>query len=303
MQRRQNGQSTNTTMGAILTGIEMYQRSIPRSLWGVGCVQLFCYLNTSPSSDIRLRSLAVTVWLLDTIHQALLLHTLYFYLIIGYNEPSLQSMVAPSLVIEVLFCAMVCLIVQTFFILRIWRFMHGFDTLTSMRYLASPLAVLLMTPAIASFISSAAYASRAFYVQDLMDLDEIFTLGRLINIFSASGDSAITISLVCLLRRSIHDLAGSKSETVINRIIMFTMGTGLITSLCATMALIMMSVSPNTYIYMAFYFNILYTNSLFATLNSRDYLQNGGSEGILDKSISLLCFADSNSTNVDVEAS
>lgn len=38
-------------------------------------------------------------------------------------------------------------------------------------------------------------------------------------------------------------------------------------------------------------------------LNSRDYLKNGKSRGILDKSISLLCFADTEATKGDVEAS
>lgn len=37
---------------------------------------------------------AITVWLLDTIHQALLLNTLYFYLITGYDKPPLQTKVA-----------------------------------------------------------------------------------------------------------------------------------------------------------------------------------------------------------------
>lgn len=38
------------------------------------------------------------------------------------------------------------------------------------------------------------------------------------------------------------DLTGSESETVVNRIILFTMGTGLLTSLCAIMALIMVRI-------------------------------------------------------------
>lgn len=75
-----------------------------------------------------------------------------------------------------------------------------------------------------------------------MDLGEIFTLGRLINVFSALGDSAITFALAYLLRYSICDLTGSESETVVNRIIIFTMGTGLLTSLCAIMALIMVRI-------------------------------------------------------------
>ena len=83
------------------------------------------------------------------------------------------------------------------------------------------------------------FLDHSFHIKTLMDLNQIFTLARLINIFSASGDSAITISLIYLLRRSIGGLSGSKSETLINRIILYTMGSGLITSICAIMAMVM----------------------------------------------------------------
>ena len=130
------------------------------------------------------------------------------------------------------------------------------------------------------------FLDHSFHIKTLMDLNQIFTLARLINIFSASGDSAITISLIYLLRRSIGGLSGSKSETLINRIILYTMGTGLITSICAIMAMVMvcailnfhgltmdqwccesngtkqMSAFPHTYIYMAFYFNICRRTSI-----------------------------------------
>lgn len=78
-------------------------------------------------------------------------------------------------------------------------------------------------------------------INNLTDSIKSFTDGRLMDIFSAAGDSAITISLIYLLRRSLNDhgMPGMKCGSIANRIIAFTMGTGLLTSLCAIMAVVM----------------------------------------------------------------
>lgn len=80
-------------------------------------------------------------------------------------------------------------------------------------------------------------------MKDLSEPAEIFTNAKLVDIFNAIGDSAITLSLVCLLRQSLddHGVVGAKSDTesIANRIIAFTICTGLLTSLCAIMAVVM----------------------------------------------------------------
>ena len=74
----------------------------------------------------------------------------------------------------------------------------------------------------------------------LAETAQIATIARLVDIFSVAGDLAITITFVYVLRRSLeeHELKGSRSERIANRIILFAMGSGLITTLCAIMALI-----------------------------------------------------------------
>lgn len=80
-------------------------------------------------------------------------------------------------------------------------------------------------------------------MNDLSEPAELFTVARLIDIFNAVGDSAITVSLACLLRQSLgdHGVLGTKSESIAIRIVAFTMCTGLFTSLCAIMAVVMVS--------------------------------------------------------------
>jgi len=58
---------------------------------------------------------------------------------------------------------------------------------------------------------------------------------------------------------------------MINKLIIFTMNTGLLTSLCAVASLVSILAAPNTYIYIGFFFCMsrLYSNTLVATLNAR----------------------------------
>ncbi|KAJ7826140.1 hypothetical protein B0H13DRAFT_2374531 [Mycena leptocephala] len=57
--------------------------------------------------------------------------------------------------------------------------------------------------------------------------------------------------------------------------ILFTINTGLLTSLCAVASLISLIVSPTTLVYASFYFCIgrLYSNALLASLNARDIIR------------------------------
>ena len=72
----------------------------PLSLWGVGCVQLYWYYNTYNKDDWMLKSLVLTVWSLDTVHQGMITHTLYTYLITEYANPVMLGVIVPSLIVS-----------------------------------------------------------------------------------------------------------------------------------------------------------------------------------------------------------
>lgn len=72
-----------------------------------------------------------------------------------------------------------------------------------------------------------------------------------INAISAASDVAIAIALTFLLHRSRSGFR--KSERIINRLILFTVNTGVLTGFCAILTLIFKIAFPNTFIYMVFY--------------------------------------------------
>jgi len=67
---------------------------------------------------------------------------------------------------------------------------------------------------------------------------------------------------------------------MINKLMVFVINTGVLTSICAFIALVMLLVFPDSLIYTAFYFCLgrLYANSILAALNSRKYITDSAPE-------------------------
>jgi hypothetical protein len=82
-------------------------------------------------------------------------------------------------------------------------------------------------------------------------LTTIVNLSRLVNVGGAVADISIAASLIYLLQGSRTGF--SKSDSIINRLIMFSLNTGLLTSLDAIASLVTISVLPNTFVYIMFY--------------------------------------------------
>ncbi|KAJ6628635.1 hypothetical protein B0H10DRAFT_1940457 [Mycena sp. CBHHK59/15] len=123
------------------------------------------------------------------------------------------------------------------------------------------------------------------------------TLSRLVNSFAATGDLTITVALIYLLHSSKSGvktwLAGhsqsdadwnARMDVLLNHLILFSLNTGLLASLCSLMALVMFTIFPGACIYIAFYSVLsrpdwiktkVYTNSLLTSLNNRRKVSAG----------------------------
>ncbi|KAL5501295.1 hypothetical protein ACEPAH_8555 [Sanghuangporus vaninii] len=259
------------TMGVLFIGVVLAM-----ALWGASSVQVYYYFNRYTKDELWMKTLVAVTWALDTTHQGLIIHTVYTYLITEYGNAVFLGNIVDTLLIEVVFSSLIVFIVQAFFILRIWKLSHG----------NIPIVTLLSGLAIASLIISAIYTDKALKLKTFARLVEIFDLSRAINITNAVTDVSVACSLIFLLQRSRTGF--KRSDSIINRLILFSLNTGLLTSLDAIGSLIGNVVWGDTFIYILFYVNIsrLYTNSLMATLNSRKGL-NGVDESSGEQSVSL----------------
>ncbi|KAL5500837.1 hypothetical protein ACEPAH_9224 [Sanghuangporus vaninii] len=261
----------DSTLGALYIGIVLAM-----SLWGVASLQVFYYFTRYPNDDWRLKTLVGIVWALDGIHQGMITHAGYVYFITQYGNVAYLSHVEASLEYMILMsvsepsqlrrygCSsftkgITCLVVQSFLVYRVWKLSRG----------NIPLIIYLITTVIAAFCFITAYFGKSIEGSTFSNIRSREWLGRASESLVVVSDFSIAGSLIFYLHRSRTGFR--KTETMVNRLIILTINTGLSTSIVATLTLIFISIYPHKYIYVACFVNItkLYVNSLLATLNCR----------------------------------
>ncbi|KIK64104.1 hypothetical protein GYMLUDRAFT_431980 [Collybiopsis luxurians FD-317 M1] len=255
----------DNTMGAMFIGV-----LVAGILYGAACIQAWYYY-MHQKDRWPLRFLVGAVMICDTIHQAFIAHTVYSYLVTNFgNQPNLGNTVW-SLLAEVLVNGFTTVLVQSFLAYRVWQLSNGNI------WISAPALLLVAAEFICVFIFSVIGLSR---VHTFAELAELLTgLSITVNVLAAAGDTYIAGLLTLLLHSSRTGF--SRSNSIINKLIIFAVNTGALTSLCAIASMLSILLAPNTFIYISFFFCMgrLYANSLLATLNVRTILRKNGGSG------------------------
>ncbi|KAJ7781603.1 hypothetical protein B0H16DRAFT_1878275 [Mycena metata] len=248
--------TVDNTMGASLLGV-----IFAAGLYGVSCVQTWYYFNRYGSKDLwYIKTLVGLVFTFDSIHQALISHTVYWYVITNYSHPDALSKLVWSILLEVLFNGLIGLIVQSFLAMRVWRLSNRNVALTA----------VTSSLVLAEFGCSVAFTIQSLQLETWEQLAELKGLSMTVNVLGAAADLFIALILVFYLHRSRTGF--KKSDTMISKLMLFSVSTGLLTAFCAVASLVSILVWGKTLIYVAFYFSLgrLYFNSVLATLNARN---------------------------------
>ncbi|KAL5478299.1 hypothetical protein ACEPAI_2483 [Sanghuangporus weigelae] len=205
------------------------------ALWSVGCLQLYLHYE-NPSRDDRFREklYVFSIWVLDTVHQALILKTLYVYFVREFGNFQYLNHLQRSLIDIAIFTAVIDAMVQIIFVRRAWHL---------------------------------------FNLTQLTQLQNVFNTERITNAIVFFTDIFIVIVLVCLLWR--HRTDSKRGDTVVKRLIKYTISTGLITGVWGLLSLIFVEALPNTFVYLIADLTIpkLYINCMLTLLNARSNLQ------------------------------
>ncbi|OJT08982.1 hypothetical protein TRAPUB_116 [Trametes pubescens] len=196
-----------------------------------------------------------------------------------------------TMIPEVFFQAFTGLFVQSFYAVRVWKLSGRrlYLVIPVVAFIAAEFCTYLQMTSLNSFnLLDVAYISCGYgirYPGTFLDLGKIKVLSISINGFAAAGDVVIAAILCTILQ--VSKTGFSKSNLLVNRLIVFSVNTGLLTSVCACMSLITILALPDTFVYICFFFLIgrLYSNSLMATLNARKSLREKST--VHDTSLSL----------------
>ncbi|KAJ8086184.1 hypothetical protein PM082_005007 [Marasmius tenuissimus] len=109
--------AVHNTMGAAYIGV-----ICAACLYGVSCVQTWFYFTRYSEDPWYIKFLVFVVWIFDSIHQALVSHTVYFYVITNFANYAAQANLVWSILLEVLFNGLIGLLVQSFLTIRVWRY-------------------------------------------------------------------------------------------------------------------------------------------------------------------------------------
>ncbi|KAM5544701.1 hypothetical protein V8D89_001599 [Ganoderma adspersum] len=256
--------SLDNTYGAILLGTFG-----GLMLYGLTIHQAFRYSHL-PSYKTDATYIKVTVAIvlvLETFYSALSMLSCYHYSITNYANPEALFHGTWSLNLLPVSTGIAVAVSQSYFAYRLFKF--------NPRY--APIIALAVILLIGESALSIALTIEAFVQPDLSDYqNSSWMLSGAMRGMIVAADGILTVMLTILLHRS---RTGFKStDSMLNVLILYTINTGLLTGTTSLISFILGVAFPHTLIGdgMSLCMAKLYTNSMLAVLNSRDFLSNYG---------------------------
>ncbi|KAH9984962.1 hypothetical protein BJV77DRAFT_1071690 [Russula vinacea] len=256
----------SNTIGAVIIGW-----GLSCLFFGMLCIQVWAYYQRYTNDSSSYKVLVLSLWVLEALHQAFVGHIAWYYIV--KNLGSLLVLLNPpvwTLSIQTLLGALVGLIVKTCFGLRVWKFSRG-------NYLVTG---LILGMALAQFATAVVFTIRSptsFHLR-VGEADEITTLASTALSLGVATDIFTAASLSYFLHRM--RTGYKRSDTLINRLIIYSVNTGTLTSVFSVAVLVAYNLMPDNLIFIALYFILskLYANSCLATLNTRRFVHGRGTD-------------------------
>ncbi|KAI0749391.1 hypothetical protein C8Q80DRAFT_1269277 [Daedaleopsis nitida] len=237
-----------TFVGLVVTGC----------LFGVTTAQTGWYFTHYPQDRRLLKTLVTAVWLLDATHLGLYIATLFTYLVQKKALDFAVEALPWTSNVQLLCNAFAIGLIQSFYASRIW-------TLSRHKPLLAIMGLFVLVTwafAIVLFIKTVTTQTVAEYIA-------LAPLDIAMSVMAASTDVLLCGAMVFLLSTSRTGTQGA--DRLINKLMLYTVNTGLLTSFFAILSIITVATLPTTSLFIAFYYigSQMYTVSLLATLNAR----------------------------------
>ncbi|KAJ7469777.1 hypothetical protein B0H11DRAFT_1194019 [Mycena galericulata] len=235
-------------------------------MFGVVALQGYIYFQNCRSDRTGLKLLVGLVLFFELCHSVASCHAIYYFTVVLAGVPELEKPAnSYSLSLNPVFETLITALVQSFFAYRL-------RVLSGRRHIS----LVCWGLAFLRFVGGMALAAEGFLdvprEPDYFVLQEHYTW----LITSALGvgtvlDFLIAVLLCVYIRKLYTPYNLPKSEELINRLITWTIQTGLITSLTSVAVLITFLTMKYNFVWLALYTSLakMYSNSLLVSLNSR----------------------------------
>ncbi|KAJ7041969.1 hypothetical protein C8F04DRAFT_1390831 [Mycena alexandri] len=232
-------------------------------LFGVTTTQAYTYYGRFPNDPRKLKFLVALVCFLELGHGICTGITVYQFLISDYTRPELLVYVSDAMLAAILITTVIALCVQGFFSFRIYN-------LSRSPYI--PLFTLFLS---LSRTAVSLYAVIRLGLQNatFADFEQLSSILYANWAASTVNDLTTAATLAYWLHRQRANVH-TRTVALVDKIIKWTLETGVILSTATTLTLILFATMPRNFIWIAMYIvqAKLYSNSFLASLNSRKAL-------------------------------
>ncbi|KAJ7131515.1 hypothetical protein C8R43DRAFT_1024639 [Mycena crocata] len=246
------------TYGAVLIGV-----FVAVFFQGMLTVQAYIYYESFPDDSNKLKTFVALLWCLDFAHLFLVCQVVYHFLVDSWGDVAALAVTYEPMALHVVFVGAATILCQGFFLYRIWTFSHG------NWYLVGGVAIpCLITFALDVYITAMSSGSHSLAVcNDLR--------GAVLAVFALAAGTDVILALLLVWYLARGMAPGRQSTFVVARVIQYTVATGLASSTLALAGVAAYVIRPDSFVSIAMHFSLgrMYTNSLFAMLNSRRNLR------------------------------
>ncbi|KAF7777669.1 hypothetical protein Agabi119p4_3741 [Agaricus bisporus var. burnettii] len=229
-------------------------------LSGLVALQVLVYFKLYNNDPRHLKTLVLTIWIIDMFHTGLVIAGLWDYLIKNFGHADRIGIIPWTLSGTVAVTGILTCIVHFFYSHRIFR-------LSRQNYfIAVPICILAVCRLVSASATTAEMVLTGSFLEFRSKFYWLFTLGLGL---SSVVDIIITSSLFLLLRT--NRTANFNVNAVVDLLILYAFETGSLTAAGTVLSMICWLTMSNNLIFMGLHFVIakLYANSLLVALNTR----------------------------------
>ncbi|KAJ7779322.1 hypothetical protein DFH07DRAFT_794694 [Mycena maculata] len=250
------------TLGALLIG-----GSIALVLSGIVTVQCIVYFKLYPNESLRWNLMVAAVWILDLLHSAFIVTSLFDYFIKFFGDRSRIEYIPWYVGLSVVVTAIQTLIFHWYFAYKIHQSSERNWWITGPIVLLAFLRLFAASASTTEMIRLHRYSA---FTQKYPGW--IFTTGLSL---SAGVDILITGWLCYFLQKMRRRTASTIMAQVVNTLTLYTLENGFLTCVTTTATLICWLAMPRNLVFLGLHFVIgkLYANSLLISLNTRKELR------------------------------